>query len=115
MVGAAIICASRRYLAIPAPARTRLRAPIFLAAWGVLVVSTIDNIARPWAMKGRASAGHPAAVRRARRPEAFASSVWSFRPLVPLPGHDIVDIYKESFRTCRAATPATRHDHGGEG
>ncbi|HEV8630202.1 MAG TPA: AI-2E family transporter [Thermoanaerobaculia bacterium] len=71
---------------------------IFLALWGVLVVSTIDNVVRPWAMKGQAEL--PAV------PLLFAVlgglQVFGFIGLVVGPLvfsllKTVIDIYKESF------------------
>ncbi|MEO6259079.1 MAG: AI-2E family transporter [Thermoanaerobaculia bacterium] len=56
MVGAAVIWVPATvYLFISASSGDRgYWAPIFLLLWGLLVVSVVDNVVRPWVMKGKA-------------------------------------------------------------
>jgi predicted PurR-regulated permease PerM len=75
---------------------------IFLTLWGVLVVSTIDNIIRPWVMKGKAQL--PAipllfAVLGGLQTFGFVGLV--IGPLVFSLLMSVIDIYKRSFRTPR--------------
>jgi len=75
---------------------------IFLAIWGVLVVSTIDNIVRPWAMKGGAQLpAIPLLFAVLGGMQAFGFIGLVIGPLVFSLLTSIVDIYKQSFRTRR--------------
>jgi predicted PurR-regulated permease PerM len=75
---------------------------IFLTLWGLLVVSTIDNVIRPWVMKGKAQL--PAipllfAVLGGLQTFGFVGLV--IGPLVFSLLMSVVDIYKRSFRIPR--------------
>jgi predicted PurR-regulated permease PerM len=75
---------------------------IFLAIWGVLVVSTIDNVVRPWAMKGGAQLpAIPLLFAVLGGLQAFGFIGLVIGPLVFSLLTSIVDIYKQSFRTRR--------------
>ena len=77
--------------------------PIFLTAWGVLVVSTIDNIIRPWAMKGRAQLpAIPLLFAVLGGMQAFGFVGLVLGPLVFALFMSVIDIYKRSFRLKRS-------------
>jgi predicted PurR-regulated permease PerM len=76
---------------------------IFLALWGVLVVSTIDNIVRPWAMKGGAQLpAIPLLFAVLGGMQAFGFIGLVIGPLVFSLLMSIIDIYKQSFRIRRS-------------
>lgn len=78
--------------------------PIFLALWGVLVVSTIDNVVRPWVMRGRAELpAIPLLFAVLGGLQAFGFIGLVIGPLVFSLVKSVVDIYKESFREPRGA------------
>lgn len=80
---------------------------IFLAVWGVLVVSTIDNIVRPWAMKGGAQLpAIPLLFAVLGGMQAFGFIGLVIGPLVFSLLTSIVDIYKQSFRIRRSESEA---------
>jgi len=80
---------------------------IFLAIWGVLVVSTIDNIVRPWAMKGGAQLpAIPLLFAVLGGMQAFGFIGLVIGPLVFSLLMSIIDIYKQSFRIRRSASEA---------
>lgn len=71
---------------------------IFLALWGVLVVSTIDNFVRPWAMKGRAQLpAIPLLFAVLGGLAAFGFVGLVIGPLVFGLVKTVIDIYRESF------------------
>jgi len=71
---------------------------IFLAIWGVLVVSTIDNIVRPWAMKGKSQLpAIPLLFAVIGGMNAFGFIGLVIGPLVFSLLMSIIDIYKRSF------------------
>ena len=75
---------------------------IFLAIWGVLVVSTIDNVVRPWAMKDKAQLpAIPLLFAVLGGMQAFGIIGLVIGPLVFSLLMSIIDIYKQSFRTRR--------------
>ena len=77
--------------------------PIFLTAWGILVVSTIDNVIRPWAMKGRAQLpAIPLLFAVLGGMQAFGFVGLVLGPLVFALLMSVVDIYKRSFRLKRS-------------
>jgi predicted PurR-regulated permease PerM len=77
--------------------------PIFLTAWGILVVSTIDNVIRPWAMKGRAQLpAIPLLFAVLGGMQAFGFVGLVLGPLVFALLMSIIDIYKRSFRLKRS-------------
>jgi len=78
---------------------------IFLTIWGVLVVSTIDNIVRPWAMKGGAQLpAIPLLFAVLGGMQAFGFIGLVIGPLVFSLLMSIIDIYKQSFRIRRSAS-----------
>ncbi len=80
---------------------------IFLAIWGVLVVSTIDNVVRPWAMKGGAQLpAIPLLFAVLGGLQAFGFIGLVIGPLVFSLLMSIIDIYKQSFRTRRGGGAA---------
>jgi predicted PurR-regulated permease PerM len=100
MVGAAAVWApAALFLAVAASmgARPWWQA-IFLAAWGVLVVSLVDNIVRPWAMKGKAQLpAIPLLFAVLGGLQAFGVVGLVIGPLVFSFLMTIINIYKESF------------------
>jgi predicted PurR-regulated permease PerM len=107
MVGSAVVWVPATiYLAIDASMGHRAWGwAIFLTLWGVLVVSTIDNVVRPWAMKGRAELpAIPLLFAVLGGLQAFGPIGLVIGPLVFSLVKSVVDIYKESFRD--AATDA---------
>jgi predicted PurR-regulated permease PerM len=81
---------------------------IFLAAWGVLVVSLVDNIVRPWAMKGKAQLpAIPLLFAVLGGLQAFGFVGLVIGPLVFSLLVTITDIYKKSFSQVRPATGIT--------
>ncbi len=72
---------------------------IFLALWGVLVVSTIDNVVRPWVMRGRAELpAIPLLFSVLGGLQAFGFIGLVIGPLVFSLVKSVIDIYKEAFR-----------------
>jgi predicted PurR-regulated permease PerM len=83
--------------------------PIFLTLYGVLVVSTVDNIVRPWAMKGKSQLpAIPLLFSVLGGMQAFGFVGLVIGPLVFSLVMSIIDIYKRSFRKSerRAAADA---------
>ena len=77
--------------------------PIFLTLWGVLFISTIDNIIRPWAMKGRAQLpAIPLLFAVLGGMQAFGFVGLVLGPLVFALLMSVIDIYKSSFRIERS-------------
>jgi predicted PurR-regulated permease PerM len=104
MLGAATVWVpAAGYLWIAASMGTRgYFGAIFLTLWGIIVVSTIDNVVRPWAMKGKAQL--PAipllfAVLGGMQAVGFIGLVLG--PLVFSLLMAVIDIYKRSFRAPR--------------
>jgi predicted PurR-regulated permease PerM len=83
--------------------------PIFLTLYGVLVVSTVDNIVRPWAMKGKSQLpAIPLLFSVLGGMQAFGFVGLVIGPLVFSLVMSIIDIYKRSFRKSeRRAVDAT--------
>lgn len=80
---------------------------IFLAIWGVAVVSTIDNVVRPWAMKGGAQLpAIPLLFAVLGGMQAFGFIGLVIGPLVFSLLMSIIDIYKQSFRIRRSVSGA---------
>lgn len=105
MLGAATVWVpAAGYLWIAASMGTRPYWPaIALTLWGVLVVSTIDNIVRPWAMKGKAQLpAIPLLFAVLGGMQAFGFVGLVLGPLVFSLLAAIVDIYKRSFRLPRS-------------
>jgi predicted PurR-regulated permease PerM len=74
-------------------------ATIYLALWGVLVVSMIDNVVRPWAMRGRAQLpAIPLLFSVLGGLQAFGFVGLVIGPVVFSLLKSILDIYKESFQ-----------------
>lgn len=72
---------------------------IFLLIWGLLVVSTIDNIVRPWAMRGKAQLpAIPLLIAVLGGMQAFGFIGLVIGPLVFSLLMSIIGIYKRSFR-----------------
>jgi predicted PurR-regulated permease PerM len=72
--------------------------PIFLAVWGVVVISSIDNVVRPWAMKGKAQLPPiPLLFAVIGGLNAFGFVGLVIGPLVFSLLKTVIDIYKESF------------------
>jgi predicted PurR-regulated permease PerM len=75
---------------------------IFLTLWGAIVVSLIDNVVRPWAMKGKAQLpAIPLLFAVLGGMQAFGFVGLVIGPLVFSLLMSIIDIYKQSFRTRR--------------
>lgn len=73
---------------------------IFLTIWGIAVVSLIDNIVRPWAMKGKAQLpAIPLLFAVLGGMQAFGFIGLVIGPLVFSLLMTIVDIYKKTFRS----------------
>ncbi|HSP33862.1 MAG TPA: AI-2E family transporter [Thermoanaerobaculia bacterium] len=101
MVGAAIIWVPAAiYLFIDASMGHRgYWAPIFLTLWGLVVVSLIDNIVRPWVMKGRSELpAIPLLFSVLGGLQAFGFVGLVIGPLVFSLLMTIVDIYKRTFK-----------------
>jgi len=101
MVGSATVWVpAAGYLAIQASLGHRgWWAAIFLLAWGVLVVSQIDNVLRPWVMKGQAEMpAIPLLISVLGGLDAFGFIGLLIGPLVFSLVKSIVDIYKEAFQ-----------------
>lgn len=104
MVGAAVIWVPAAiYLFISASMGHAAQwQPWFLTAWGMLVVSLIDNIVRPWAMKGKAQLpAIPLLFAVLGGLQAFGFIGLVIGPLVFSLLMTIIDIYKRSFRAER--------------
>jgi predicted PurR-regulated permease PerM len=100
MVGAAAVWAPASiYLVISASMGARpWWQPIFMILWGVLPVSLIDNIVRPWAMKGKAQLpAIPLLFSVLGGMQAFGFVGLVIGPLVFSLLMTIIDIYKKSF------------------
>jgi predicted PurR-regulated permease PerM len=101
MVGAAVIWVPAAiYLFISASmGHAAPWQPWFMTLWGVLIVSTIDNVVRPWAMKGKAQLpAIPLLFAVLGGLQAFGFIGLVIGPLVFSLLMTIVDIYKRSFR-----------------
>ena len=73
--------------------------PIFLTVWGLAVVSTIDNVVRPFAMRGRSQLpAIPLLFSVLGGMQAFGFIGLVIGPLVFSLLMSIIDIYKRSFR-----------------
>jgi predicted PurR-regulated permease PerM len=100
MVGAAAVwipAAIYLYIAASMGARTYF-GPIFLTIWGVTVVSLVDNVVRPWAMRGKAQLpAIPLLFAVLGGLQAFGFVGLVIGPLVFSLLMTIIDIYKKSF------------------
>ena len=73
--------------------------PIFLTIWGIVVVSVVDNVIRPWAMKGKSQLpAIPLLFAVLGGLQAFGFVGLVLGPLVFALLMSIIDIYKRSFR-----------------
>jgi predicted PurR-regulated permease PerM len=74
--------------------------PIFLTIWGLTVVSLIDNVIRPWAMKGSKTQlpAIPLLFAVIGGMDAFGFIGLVIGPLVFSLLMSVIDIYKKSFR-----------------
>jgi predicted PurR-regulated permease PerM len=101
MLGAATVWVPATvYLFISASMGARGYGPaLFLLVWGVVVVSTIDNIVRPWAMRGKTQIpAIPLLIAVLGGMQAFGFIGLVIGPLVFSLLMSIIDIYKQSFR-----------------
>ena len=101
MVGAAVVwIPATIYLGISASMGNRGWGwAIFMAVWGVLVVSTIDNLVRPWVMRGRAELpAIPLLFAVLGGLQAFGFVGLVVGPLVFSLLKSVIDIYEESFQ-----------------
>ncbi len=108
MVGAAAIWvpASIYLYAAAAMGQGAYWQAIFLTLWGVLVVSVIDNVIRPWAMKGKAQLpAIPLLFSVLGGMQAFGIVGLVIGPLVFSLLMTIIGIYKRSFRAKPAGVP----------
>ena len=109
MVGAAIIWVPAAiYLFISASMGERgYWAAIFLTIWGLLVVSLIDNIVRPWVMKDKSELpAIPLLFSVLGGMQAFGFVGLVIGPLVFSLLMSIADIYKRTFKVGRAESAA---------
>jgi len=100
MVGAAAVWVPASiFLAVSASMGTRPWWPaIFLVLWGVLLVSLVDNVVRPWAMSGKAQLpAIPLLFAVLGGLQAFGFVGLVIGPLVFSLLTSIIDIYKKSF------------------
>ncbi|HET8772313.1 MAG TPA: AI-2E family transporter [Thermoanaerobaculia bacterium] len=107
MVGAAAVWVPAAiYLSIAASMGSRpWWQAIFLIVWGVLFVSLVDNIVRPWAMKGKAQLpAIPLLFAVLGGLQAFGFVGLVIGPLVFSLLMSIIDIYKSSFSPKKAGT-----------
>ena len=110
MVGAAAVWVPASiYLVISASMGERgWFGPIFMIAWGVLVVSLVDNIVRPWAMRGKAQLpAIPLLIAVLGGLQAFGFVGLVIGPLVFSLLMAALDIYRESFRSGREVVVET--------
>jgi predicted PurR-regulated permease PerM len=101
MVGAAVVWVPATiYLFIVASMGERgYFGAIFMLIWGVTVVSLVDNVVRPWAMKGKAQLpAIPLLFSVLGGLQAFGFVGLVIGPLVFSLLASIADIYKRSFR-----------------
>lgn len=107
MVGAAAVWVPASiFLAISASMGTRPWWPaIFLIIWGLIPVSLIDNVVRPWAMSGKAQLpAIPLLFAVLGGLQAFGFVGLVIGPLVFSLLMAIIDIYKRSFSTKPSST-----------
>jgi predicted PurR-regulated permease PerM len=110
MVGAAAVWVPASiYLVISASMGSRpWWQAIFMIVWGVLPVSLVDNVVRPWAMKGKAQLpAIPLLFAVLGGMQAFGFVGLVIGPLVFSLLMSIIDIYKRSFSAKRAETVIT--------
>jgi predicted PurR-regulated permease PerM len=107
MVGAAAVWVPASiYLVISASMGSRpWWQAIFMIAWGMIPVSLIDNIVRPWAMRGKAQLpAIPLLFAVLGGMQAFGFVGLVIGPLVFSLLMSMIDIYKSSFAPKRAGT-----------
>lgn len=110
MVGAAAVWVPASiYLVISASMGSRPWWPaIFLILWGLIPVSLVDNIVRPWAMRGKAQLpAIPLLFAVLGGLQAFGFVGLVIGPLVFSFLMAIIDIYKRSFASKRAEAVVT--------
>jgi len=110
MVGAAAVWVPASiYLVISASMDARpWWQPIFMIAWGVIPVSLVDNIVRPWAMKGKAQLpAIPLLFAVLGGLQAFGFVGLVIGPLVFSLLMSIIDIYKSTFTASAPAVVLT--------
>ncbi|HEX6097689.1 MAG TPA: AI-2E family transporter [Thermoanaerobaculia bacterium] len=110
MVGAAAVWVPAAiYLVISASMGSRpWWQAIFMIVWGVLFVSLVDNIVRPWAMKGKAQLpAIPLLFAVLGGLQAFGFVGLVIGPLVFSLLMSIIDIYKSSFSAKKTQTVIT--------
>jgi predicted PurR-regulated permease PerM len=79
--------------------------PVFLLIWGLTIVSLIDNVIRPWVMKGNAQMpAIPLLFAVIGGMQAFGFIGLVIGPLVFSLLMSVIDIYKSSFRIARSAS-----------
>ncbi|HEX7830781.1 MAG TPA: AI-2E family transporter [Thermoanaerobaculia bacterium] len=100
MVGAAAVWvpASIYLLIVASMGNAPWWQPIFLIIWGLVPVSLVDNVVRPWAMKGKAQLpAIPLLFAVLGGMQAFGFVGLVIGPLVFSLLMSIIDIYKKSF------------------
>lgn len=105
MVGAALIwIPAAIYLFIGASMGVRgIGAAVFLTVWGVLVVSLIDHVVRPWVMRGKSELpAIPLLFAVLGGMQAFGFVGLVIGPLVFSLLMSIIDIYKRTFKVGRS-------------
>jgi predicted PurR-regulated permease PerM len=110
MVGAAAVWVPASiYLVISASMGDRgWWQPIFLILWGAIPVSLVDNIVRPWAMRGKAQLpAIPLLFAVLGGMQAFGFVGLVIGPLVFSFLMAIIDIYKRSFSSVQSPTVVT--------
>jgi len=81
--------------------------PIFLTAWGLIVVPIVEHVVRPWAMRGKSQLpAIPLLFAVLGGMEAFGFIGLVIGPLVFSLLMSIIDIYKKSFRIPSAGAAA---------
>lgn len=110
MVGAAVVwIPASIYLFVSASMGDRgYFGAIFLTIWGIVVVSLIDNVVRPWTMRGEAQLpAIPLLLSVIGGMQAFGFIGLVAGPLVFSLLMSVVDIYKRSFGIRRSPAPVT--------
>src|SRR5947209_2285884 len=78
--------------------------PIFLVVWGIIVIPLVEQLVRPWAMKGKSELpAIPLLFAVLGGLEAFGFIGLVMGPLVFSLLMSIIDIYKRSFRIAEAS------------
>jgi predicted PurR-regulated permease PerM len=111
MVGAAAVWVPASiYLVISASMGNRAWwQAIFMILWGVIPVSLVDNIVRPWAMKGKAQLpAIPLLFAVLGGMQAFGFVGLVIGPLVFSLLMSIIEIYKKSFSAIRKQNPVVQ-------